>query len=269
MKHPGARVLAATCTLIYCFILGPILITAAVSFNASNRSYFPPHGFSLQWWQALADNRWQGPLVFSLMLACVVAVITTLVGTPLAFALHRYAFPGRGLIRALALGPLVLPSIVTGIALLQFLTLVGLVDWIGFPALLIGHVIICLPFNLRCVLVGLAAMPTNLEPAAASLGAPPLQVLRHITLPLIAPGAAAGLVFSFINSFDDVNLSLFVASPSQRPLTVQIMAFLEFGFSPTLAALSILSMMIPLALVAVFGRAMGIGNFIHQEQGHA
>ena len=77
------------------------------------------------------------------------------------------------------------------------------------------------------------------------------------------------MIFAFISSFDDVNLSLFVASPTERPLTVQIMQFLDYGFSPTLAALSILSMLIPLALVALFGRYVGIGNFIYQEAGHA
>ena len=81
-------------------------------------------------------------------------------------------------------------------------------------------------------------------------------------------GLGAGMIFAFISSFDDVNLSLFVASPQQRPLTVMIMQFLDYGFSPTLAALSILSMLVPLVLVAVFGRVVGIGNFIYQEGGH-
>jgi putative spermidine/putrescine transport system permease protein len=78
----------------------------------------------------------------------------------------------------------------------------------------------------------------------------------------------AGAIFAFISSFDDVNLSLFLASPRQQPLTVKILQFLEFGFSPTLAALSIISMLVPLVLVAVFGRYVGIGGFL-SEHGHA
>jgi putative spermidine/putrescine transport system permease protein len=77
------------------------------------------------------------------------------------------------------------------------------------------------------------------------------------------------MIFAFISSFDDINLALFVARPGQQPLTVQIMQFLEYGFSPTLAALSILSLLVPLVLVAVFGRLVGIGNFIYQDHGHA
>jgi putative spermidine/putrescine transport system permease protein len=260
--------LRVSVALVYLFMLGPILITAAVAFNAENRSYFPPRGFSLQWWQAAFGPQWLQPLTFSLQLATLVALISALLGTPLAFAFERYSFPGKGVVRAVTLGPLILPSLVTGIALLQALSLVGLGRWMGFYALLIGHVAICLPFSVRTVAISLAAMPGRVEQAAASLGAGPFAVLRHVTLPLVAPGVVAGMIFAFIHSFDDVNLSLFIARPGERPLTVAILSFLEFGFAPTLAAVSIVSMLVPLALVALFGKFVGIGNFLYAEQGH-
>ncbi len=253
---------------VYLFMLGPIVITASVAFNATDRSYFPPRGFSLQWWEAAFGPQWLQPLVFSLELATLTALISAIAGLPLAFAFQRYEFPGKALVRAITLGPLILPTLVTGIALLQFLSLIGLGRWMGFWALLIGHVVICLPFSVRTVAISLAAMPVNLESAAASLGATRLAVLRHVTFPLAAPGVLAGMIFAFVHSFDDVNLSLFIARPGERPLTVAILGFLEFGFAPTLAAVSIVSMLIPLALVALFGRFVGIGDFLYQEAGH-
>jgi putative spermidine/putrescine transport system permease protein len=253
---------------VYAFMLGPILITASVAFNQDSRSYFPPRGFSLQWWAAAFTPQWVQPLLFSLELATLTALISAAAGLPLAFAIERHSFPGKSLVRAITLGPLILPSLVTGIALLQFLSLIGLGRWMGFWALLIGHVVICLPFSVRTVAISLGGMPVNAEPAAASLGAAPLAVLRHVTLPLAAPGVLAGMIFAFVHSFDDVNLSLFVARPGERPLTVAILSFLEFGFAPTLAAVSILSMLVPLALVALFGRFVGIGNFLFQDAGH-
>jgi putative spermidine/putrescine transport system permease protein len=257
--------LAVAC--IYLFMLGPILITAAVAFNRDSRSYFPPRGFSLQWWGAAFGPQWLQPLLFSLELATFAAMISAAAGVPLAFAFQRYEFPGKAIVRAITLGPLILPSLVTGIALLQFLSLIGLGRWMGFWALLIGHVVICLPFSVRTVAISLAAMPGNLEPAAASLGATPYAVLRHVSLPLAIPGMFAGMIFAFIHSFDDVNLSLFISRPGERPLTVAILGILEFGFGPTLAAVSILSMLIPLALVALFGRFVGIGDFLYRETG--
>lgn len=259
----------AVVTLIYGFMLVPILITATVSFNQADRSYFPPRGFSLHWWVTAVSPQWTQPFLFSLKLAAISAVATAILGLPLALALRRTRFPGRGVLLALTMGPLVLPSLVTGIALLQALTLAGAGGLIGLPALVIGHVIICLPFMVRTLSVSLEGIPANAETAAASLGASRLAVLREVTLPLARPGAGAGMIFAFISSFDDINLALFVARPGQQPLTVQIMQFLDYGFSPTLAALSILSLLVPLVLVAVFGRLVGIGNFIYQDHGHA
>ncbi len=267
-RSAGWRTLQAVVLVIYIFILGPIAITAAVSFNAANRSAFPPQGFSLQWWGAAFGPQWLTPLFFSLRLAAITAVLATIAGVLLAFAFQRYEFPGKAAMRTVALGPLLLPSLVTGIALLQFLTVIGLVSWIGFRALVIGHLVLCLPFSVRTTLVSLDAMPAGVERAAASLGASPFSVLRHVTLPLAMPGVAAGAIFAFVHSFDDVNLSLFVARPGQQPLTVSILSFLEFGFAPTLAAVSIISLLIPLVLVALFGRLIGIGNFLYAEHGH-
>jgi putative spermidine/putrescine transport system permease protein len=252
---------------IYVFILGPILITATVSFNATNRSYFPPQGLSLRWWGDAFAPQWVQPMLFSLELAAWTALVATAAGIPLAFALQRREFPGKAVLRAIVMGPLILPTLVTGIALLQFLTIVGFGQWIGYGALVIGHVVICLPFSIRTVAISIQTIPPSVEAAAESLGAPPWAVLRHVTLPLLVPGIFAGMAFAFIHSFTDVNLSLFLAKPGERPITVTILSFLEYGFAPTLAALSIISLLIPLALVALIGRFIGIGNFLFQEQG--
>jgi putative spermidine/putrescine transport system permease protein len=262
-------ILTVAVAAIYIFIIAPILITLAVSFNATNRSFFPPRGLSMRWWGEAFAPQWTQPLLFSLELAGLTALIATAIGVPMAMALQRYDFPGKAIIRAVSLGPLILPTLVTGIALLQFLTIVGLVRWIGYTALLIGHVIICLPFSIRTVAISLHTIPSSLEPAAASLGAPPSSVWRHVTLPLLMPGVYAGMAFAFIHSFTDVNLSLFIAKPGERPVTVAILSFLEFGFTPTLAALSIVSLIIPLVLMAALGRFVGIGNFLFQEQDRA
>lgn len=261
------RSLTVAVGAIYVFILAPILITLTVSFNASNRSFFPPRGFSLRWWEQAFGPQWTAPLLFSLELAALTALIATTAGVLLALAMSRYAFPGKAVLRAVALGPLILPTLVTGIALLQFLTIVGLGSWIGFWALLIGHVVICLPFSIRTVAISLHTIPPNVENAAASLGATPTRVWRHVTLPLLMPGIFAGMAFAFIHSFTDVNLSLFIAKPGERPITVTILSFLEFGFTPTLAALSIISLVIPMLLVAVLGRFVGIANFLFEERG--
>src|ERR687891_34094 len=188
--------LRVTVILIYVFMLGPILITAAVSFNESNRSQFPPRGFSLQWWQRALSPEWIDPLWFSFKLGALTALISTLLALPLAFAL-------------------------------------------------------------RTVAISLHTLPPSLELAAASLGASPWRTLWHVVFPLIKSGIVAGAVFAFVHSFTDVNLSLFLVRPGEQPITVKILGFLEFGFAPTLAAVSVITLLLPLVLVAVVERLTG------------
>jgi putative spermidine/putrescine transport system permease protein len=251
---------------VYVFSLGPILITAAVSFNATNRSYFPPRGFSLRWWERAMGPEWLAPLLFSIELASLAALLATLLALPLAFALHRYRFPGREALVALTLGPLLLPTLVTGVGLLQLFQIAGLREHLGFAALVVGHVVICMPFAVRTVAISLATVPPNVELAAASLGATRWRTLRHVVLPLVKTGVIAGAVFAFVHSFTDVNLSIFLARPGQVPITVKILGFLEFGFAPTLAAVAVVTLLLPLALVAVVERVSGLGDFIYGER---
>jgi putative spermidine/putrescine transport system permease protein len=259
-------VLRAVVVFVYVFMLGPILITAAVSFNESNRSQFPPRGFSLQWWQRALSPEWVDPLWFSLKLGTLTALLSTLLALPLAFALARYRFKGREAIVALTLGPLMLPALVTGVGLLQLFQYAGLREYIGFTALLVGHIVICLPFAVRTVAISLHTLPPNLELAAASLGASSWRTLWHVVFPLTKSGIIAGAVFAFVHSFTDVNLSLFLVRPGEQPITIKILGFLEFGFAPTLAAVSVITLILPLVLVAIVEKVSGLGDFIYGER---
>jgi len=261
--------LRAFVIFVYVFSLGPILITAAVSFNATNRSFFPPRGFSVRWWEKAIAPEWIDPLVFSLKLGSLTAILSTILALPLAFAFYRYRFRGREALVAMTLGPLMLPTLVTGVGLLQLFQYLGWREFMGFTALLVGHVVICMPFAVRTVSISLQTLPPNVELAAASLGATRWATLRHVVFPLIKTGLVAGAVFAFIHSFTDINLSIFLARPGETPITVKILGFLEFGFAPTLAAVSVVTLLLPLLLVAIVERVSGLGDFIYGERGRA
>lgn len=248
---------------IYLFVFVPIVITAAVSFNSINQSKFPPVGLSLRWWSEAMTRRWLDPLLFSIELASLTALVATLLGLPLAFGLTRYRFPGRSILVALSMGPLALPALVTGIGILQFFQVAGLQDLFGLPTLLIGHVVICLPFAVRTVAISLQAMPPKVEQAAASLGASPVWVLLHVTLPLIRSGIFAGAVFAFIQSFTDYSISLFLARAGLQPISIAILSTIDYGFTPTLAAVAVVTLVVPLTLIAVVQRFFRVGDFIH------
>lgn len=258
--------LKATVTAIYLFMLAPLLITAAVAFNSGNRSKFPPEGFSLRWWRAAAEPEWIDALLFSLKLGALTAAGAVLLGFPLAYGLGRLRFAGRSALQALTMAPLMLPALVTGMALLQFFFIAGLGNHVGLPALLAAHIAVALPLAVRTMGVTLASMPANLELAAASLGARPIVVKARILLPLVKNGVIAGGVFAFIHAFTDVNLSLFLSRPGQQPITVKILGYLEWGFGPTLAAVAIGTLVVPLLLVVVVERIGGLSDFLYGER---
>ncbi len=242
--------------------VGPIAITAAVSFNSVEQSRFPPVGLSLRWWPGVLDPQWLEPLQFSLELATVSAIAATLMGLPLAFALARHRFPGRDALAMLALSPLMLPALVTGIGLLQLLELAGLGDLLGLPALVVGHVVICLPFVVRTITISLGGVPMRVEDAARSLGATNRVVLFEVTFPLIKSGLFSGATFAFIQSFTDYSMSLFLTSPADRPITIAILNYIEYGFTPTLAAVAVVTLLIPLVLVLIVQRYFRVADFI-------
>ncbi|MBI2371815.1 MAG: ABC transporter permease [Deltaproteobacteria bacterium] len=244
--------------LVYLFLLAPIAVVIIASFNSSARLSFPLEGVSLQWYRAFLANR---ELLEALRLSAVVALATTALALPLgllaAFAIDRYRFPGRDALSAFLLSPLLIPGVVLGIGILIFYASVGLpISVWGF---VLAHVLIASPYVVRTVLASLARFDRSLEEAAMSLGADDLRTKRAVTLPAIRPGLLAGGIFAFMTSFDNVPLSVFLATPTVTPLPVKIYADLDsHGIDPVFTAVSTVLIVGTLALVLLLDRYVGL-----------
>lgn len=250
---------------IYAFMFLPIAVVLVTSVGASRYLEFPPRALSLRWYQAALVKDWIEPAWVSFNLALMSAGIATLLGSAGAFAIVRHRFRGRDAIAALLHSPLAIPSIVAGVAIVQFFTVVGAKWLLGFPALLLAHAMETIPFVTRTVSVSLLGVDRTLEQAAMNLGARRWQMLRYVTLPLIKPGLFAGAAFAFVVSFNNVNLSLFLVRPGVITLPIRIMNFLEFGVAPVLAAVNILSLAAVLVVVAVAERVGGFTKFLYGQ----
>ncbi|MFT4057620.1 MAG: ABC transporter permease [Novosphingobium sp.] len=249
--------LALCCGLLSAAILAPMLIPIAVSVSDSMFVSFPPHGFTLQWYaRVLADTEFQTTFLFSFELAMMVTALTVLLGVPCAIGLTRFRFPGRGLVFALILSPIVFPVLVTGVALLQFASRLGSNN--SFLQLLAGHTVICLPYLVRTVSGSLLLVVPATEDAARTLGASRFTTFRRITLPQIRGGILAGCVFAFITSFDDYAMAMWLADARNFTLPLQIHVFIERSFDPSVAAISALMVAFSLALLLVVERALGL-----------
>ena len=136
----------------------------------------------------------------------------------------------------------------------------------GFTALLIGHVVICLPFAVRTVSISLHTLPPNVELAAASLGARPARVLVTVTLPLLLPGLVSGWLFAAILSFNEFTASLFVTAQRTQTLPVAMYNYVREYADPTMAALSVIYIVITATLLAIANAFLGLGKVLNVER---
>jgi putative spermidine/putrescine transport system permease protein len=247
--------------VMFTYLLAPVLMVLPMSFSSANSLIWPPPGWSTRWYSALLqDKEMAVALRNSLVLASVVTVLSLGIGGSAAYALARGNFPGRAGLSALLTAPLLLPSIVLGLALLIIFVSLRLIG--QWPGLILAHLLITLPYAIRVLGTALATLPPAVEDAAASLGAPPSAVFRRVTLPLMARGVVAAGAIVFLVSFDEVVITLFIVGPQLNTLPVALYHYVERRTDPQVAAISVLLILFTLILVLVMERAMGLRRTI-------
>jgi putative spermidine/putrescine transport system permease protein len=257
MGGPMVWLLALVTAATMLFILAPLLVTVAISVEASAFVTFPPRSFTLDWYgQVLADPEFRQSLAFSTLLALGATVGALALGIPAAFAIVRHEFPGRGAAEAMLLSPLIFPVLITGVALLQmFATLNSNSTPLN---MLIAHVLVTMPYVVRTVSGSLLLADTALEDAARTLGANRSTVFRRITVPQIAPGLAAGALFAFMVSFDNFPISLWLADAQHNPVPILVFQRIASVFDPSIAAISTLMIVLSMGIVVAMERAIGL-----------
>lgn len=243
--------------LVYAFLLAPLVVVVLASFNSADFLSFPPRGFSLRWYRALWESEvWGDSFRLSLLLTVVVTPLSLIMGTLAAYALVRYSFPGRRIAETLVMAPLVMPQIVLGIALLNYFSLLGLID--SMAGLILGHLVVTLPFTVRLVSISVHSLDPALERAAQSLGATPLQTFWRVTLPLLRPGIVAGAIFAAIISFGELAVTLLIAGARTTTLPLRIFNYTEYNFDPTINAVSTIFVVLALVLIVALDRLIGL-----------
>ena len=254
-----AAVLAVFCVVSLLALVFPSVLVVITSFNASDFLTFPPQGWSLRWYTAMAKN-WEVRQAawLSLKVAALVVAIDLLLGVPAAFPLTRARFRGRDFLATFILSPLMLPGIVIGIGLLFFYMLLGLS--LSFSLLVISHVVVTLPFIVSLTSARLTTLDPTHEEAALNLGASQIQKFIHIVLPQLWPGVAAGAAFAFLLSFDNFTVSLFTASDRLRPLPIVLFYLLRYDINPLVGAVSSLEIVLALLVLLVGSRLLGFAR---------
>lgn len=243
--------------LFVAFIMAPLLMVIAVSFTDKGYLSLPTDGLSLRWFKAILDNPdFIDAFWMSVWLAFFSATIAVVISIPAALAIARYKFAGREIISAFLLSPLMIPHLVLGVAFLQFYSRIGLGG--SFFGLAAAHIILVTPYALRLALASATGMSADAENAALTLGASKFTVFRRITFPLILPGVAGGWLLSFITSFDELTMSVFVASPSTQTLPVKMYHHITQTIDPLIASVSTVLIVLTFLVMLILDRFYGL-----------
>jgi len=243
-------ILGAICGAMALFLLLPIVFIVALSFGSSRWLIFPPPGWTLKWYSDLfADPRWIEAALTSAKIGLVVMVLSVALGLLAAFALVRGRFRGRAVLRAFFLTPMVLPVVIVAVALYAAFLRLGINGTL--PGFVIAHLIVALPFAIITISGALETFDPAIEDAAILCGASPWEARLRVTLPGIRHGLFSAAIFSFLISWDEVVLAIFMASPSLQTLPVKVWTTLRQDLTPVIAAASTLLVGLTVVLMII------------------
>jgi putative spermidine/putrescine transport system permease protein len=255
-------------SLFVVFMVAPILVVCWVAFTPEGFLSIPLTHFSLRWFRALANYpEFIHAFGVSLWLGALSSCIALLFAVPAALALSRHRFRGRDALSALFLSPLMIPHVVLGIAFLRFFTSVGIGG--TFVALVIAHVAVVFPFALRLTLASATGMDRSVEMAAISLGADGWTMFRRVTLPAILPGIVSGWMLAFIQSFDDLTMTVFLATPGTETLPVRMFLYIQDNIDPLVTSVSASVIAITMAVLILLDRVYGLDRVLTAKGGDA
>ncbi|MBP3041233.1 ABC transporter permease [Bacillaceae bacterium Marseille-Q3522] len=246
--------------LVFLFLLGPLLIISITSFEAGSILKFPPDDYSFKWYQNIFDvSMFLTTFQTSIIVSLAGNLLALLLGIPAAYALSRFDFKGKAILNAIFVSPILIPGIVLGFTFLRYIVVTFQLP--VYAGLLIGHTIIMLPFIIRVVSSSLANFDFSVEEAAISLGASKLGTFFKIVIPNIRSGILAAVMIAFLESFNNVDISVFMTGPGVSTLPIQMLVYVQNYFDPTIAAISVLLMFITAFFMFMVERLMGLSYF--------
>jgi putative spermidine/putrescine transport system permease protein len=246
----AARLLSGYASVVYLFLFLPVVFLILFSFSSATGSVFPPPGYTLRWYGEALDDPWlMSSVQNSLLIAVLAAVISVVLAAPGAYAIVRYRFPGRGLLRQALIVPLIVPSIMLGFGLLLLFN--ALKVELSFATVLVGHVTYVLPYAFFVIAAQQYGFDRSLEEAAMDLGADRLTTFRYVTLPLMVPGLVAAGLFAFTLSLDEFIITFLLTATTQT-LPLYVWGMLRTIMSPTVNAVATLIVLASFTSIAGF-----------------
>ncbi|MDR3247457.1 MAG: ABC transporter permease [Treponema sp.] len=257
MRRNGG--LAIFSSVVFLFLLIPLVIIVITAFGEDRIIQFPIVGFTFKWFAVVFKSRsfMQG-LRLSLVLALYATGLALILGIPAAYALSRTSYRTNRFLRSFFLSPTFIPGIVMGYALFRLIVIK--LNFSVFTGLVLGHFLVVLPYIIRVAGASLEQFDYSIEEVACSLGCHRISAFLLVILPNISSGIVAAFTLAFINSFNNVPVSMFLSGPGVATLPTTLMNYIEYSYDPSVSAISVLLMGITLALIFIVERTLGIGS---------
>ncbi len=236
------------CSLIFAFLVIPILVIIPLSFNSEPYFTYPMPGYSLRWYEEFFNSpQWLLGLKNSIIVGIFATLVASVLGTLAALGLNRAEFPGKSAILGVLISPIIVPIVITAAGMFYFYSRIGLTG--SLAGLAFAHATIGVPFVIITVSATLAGFDNNLVRAGASLGASPVRTFFKITMPLILPGIVSGGLFAFITSWDELVIAIFLAGTEEHTLPRRMWSGIRELLSPTIMAVATLLILTSIALM--------------------
>lgn len=257
MLKANNKVLVTISSIVLFFLIAPLVMVIVTAFGTDASITFPIHGFTFKWFaNAFAQPDFVSGFQMSLFVALGASLLALLVGVLLVYALTRYNVHHQAWFQTLFLSPTFIPEIVIGFALYQ-----GLVITVQLPllvTLLIGHFLLCLPYVVRLITASMVLMDEHIEEAAWVYGCSRLKAFLVVTVPNIRASLVAAFMLCFINSFNNIPISLFLNGPDLSMLPTAILNYLQNNYDPTVSAVSVLLMLFTATMMLLVEKLLGI-----------
>ncbi|KTG10146.1 hypothetical protein AUR64_11160 [Haloprofundus marisrubri] len=252
----GRVLYAVLLTAAFTYLLLPVIFAVLISFNPSDLYAFPPDGFTLQWYQAVFErSAWVSSFLVSFQYSIIATIIGVGLSSMAAYAIGRFDFRFRSLLDAATFLPLMIPQIILGLALLLFLQHFGLVG--NLLGLSLALAVYTTPYATRSILATMHNFDRSIEEAAMNLGADEIQTFLRVTFPALLPGLLTASIFSFVVSYSNLQIAVFLQGAGMTPIPVRIFAQMQFGASPVIAAVATINIFIVLLAIVVVERFFG------------
>ena len=253
-KNTGLKIFSM---LVFFFLFFPLLIIVVTAFGGESTITFPIQSVSLKWFgNVFQSETFMSSFWMSFKLALLATLLALLIGVPAAYALARSSIRGKGILKNFFLSPTIIPGIVLGFAMYQFIVIVLRIP--VFYGLLLGHFLAVLPYIIRIVGSSLEQFDFSIEEVAWTLGCHKTGAFFKVVLPNITSGISAAFLLAFINSFNNIPVSMFLTGPGVTTLPTSLMNYIEYNYDPTVSAVSVLLMLATVAIMFIVEKTLGI-----------